>query len=290
MISLPEVFSRGVLATARHWRVLLPLYLVGLLLGLAQTWPLLAAPGAFYSPLLGALARGDASIVDLFLASPSAAGATTGLWAVAALLLGALFSLAYNFFSGGIVAAYLGDSSSGEVGATANIPRFWPACWRWLLSFVGLGLLLVILALIALGLASALGLLLGVGGATVASALLLALINTLGEYARALAVWRGRRSPFALLGLALGFARRNFLGVLGLALLGVLLHAGVAALYLALARGLSGSPALILAQQVAVLAWLLVKLLRLAWAASYVRLEADARPPAVWYDTGAALL
>ena len=42
-------------------------------------------------------------------------------------------------------------------------------------------------------------------------------------------------------------------------------------------------------QQLAVLAWLWVKLLRLAWAAAYVRLAAGERPPATQANFAGAL-
>jgi hypothetical protein len=150
---------------------------------------------------------------------------------------------------------------------------FWRACRRWFWSFTGLGALIVVLAAIAATLGIALGSLLSAGAAVVAALVLLELVNTLGEYARALGVARGRRNPFALLGMALGFLRRRFFGAVGLALLGFLIHLALAALYGAVARLFGGSPAVVLWQQAAVLGWLWVKLLRLAWAASYVRLE-----------------
>lgn len=267
MSSLPQIFAKGISMALRRWRLLLPLYLAGLLLGLAQAWPLIAAGGALYSPVLGGLARGDVSPLDLALADPRAAGATAGGWVLAALLLGGLFSLAYNFFSGGILASYVSDADDTRA---AGRP-FWPACRRWFWSFAGLGLLLVVLAVLALVVAGVLGAVLGARAAAITAPLLLALINTLGEYARAIAVARDRRNPFALLGMAAGFFGRHAPGVLALALLGLLLHAALAAAYATVARSLGGSAALVLWQQIAVLSWLWIKLLRLAWAAGYVR-------------------
>lgn len=266
---------RGTRAALRHWRLLLPLYLAGLGLGLLQTWPLLAAGAdALRNPFLGELADGSAGL-DLWIANPSSVGFATGAWALLALLASALFSLAYNFFSGGILAAYTIDStaSARTVGAPTEGPllQFWWACRRWFWSFTGLGLLIVVLALIGVAVAVSVGVALGGWAGAIVGALLLELVNTLGEYARALGVARDRRNPFALLDMAAGFVRRHFVGVLTLALLGLLLHMALVAAYGPVARAFGGWPAVILWQQLAVLGWLWVKLLRLAWAASYVR-------------------
>jgi hypothetical protein len=59
--------------------------------------------------------------------------------------------------------------------------------------------------------------------------------------------------------------------VLALALLGLLLHGAVAALYIGLGNVPLGAGALVV-QQLVVLLWLWVKLLRLTWALSYVAL------------------
>jgi hypothetical protein len=268
-----NTFIRGTRLALYHWRLLLPLYMVGLLLGLLQAWPMLAAGGVLRSPFLGELASGEGSLLDLWLGSPTTAGTLSAVWVLAALLASALFSLAYNFCSGGILAVYLGDEAEDARR------QFWPACRRWFWSFVGLGALLIVLALLAAVVGAVLGALAGALAGTVAAALLFELANALGEYARALAVARDRRNPFALLGLAAGFLRRHFLGVLALALLGLLLHLALAGLYAAGARVVGGTPAAILWQQLAVLGWLWVKLLRLAWAASYVRaVDAPAAP------------
>ena len=57
MIGFRHVVARGPRAALRHWRLLVPLYLVGLVLGLLQTWPLLAAGReGLRNPFLGELA------------------------------------------------------------------------------------------------------------------------------------------------------------------------------------------------------------------------------------------
>lgn len=74
-----------------------------------------------------------------------------------------------------------------------------------------------------------------------------------------------------LLGQAGRFCARHLAGTLALALLGVLLQLALLMLYQVVAGALGGSPLAIVGQQLVVLAWLWVKLLRLAWAAAYVR-------------------
>ena len=242
----------------RHWRVLVPLYLVGLLFGLAQTWPLLFGR-ALYNPFLGDLASGDLdTLANLFIGSQSAA-AGAGVWVFVTLLLALLFGLAYNFFAGGVLAVY------------ADRGTFWAGCWRTVWSFIGLGLLLLILVVPVLIGSVLLGGPLGPRGALVTALVLIQLINLIGEYARAVAVVRDRRNPFALLGMAVGFCVRHLGGVLLLALIGLALHVTVVALYGLVASAVSSSPIAILWQQAIVLAWLLIKLLRLAWAASYLQ-------------------
>src|SRR5262245_31594552 len=136
-----DVFVQGWRATLRHWRALLPLYIVGLILGLVQTWPLLgaAARGALSSPFVGTLAGGGIEpAIDLFLSDPATVGAAAGLWTLVTFVFTLLFGVAYNFFSGGIVDAYLGGSARS----------FWAACRRTFWSFTGLGLLLIVLAVL----------------------------------------------------------------------------------------------------------------------------------------------
>jgi hypothetical protein len=251
-------FTHGLWRALRHWRVLLPLYLLGLLLGLLQAWPLLSA-GALYNPFLNDLATGGSdALVNLFLGSPAAA-APAGAWLVIALLLAGLFSLGYNFFAGGILSVYTGRRA------------FWAGCRSSFWSFLALGALLLILLALAASVAGLLGIALGPRVAALAALLLIQLINVVGEYARAIAVVRERRNPFVLLGAAVAFCARHLGGVLALALLGLLLHTALAALFVLASGALAASLLAMLLQQIVALAWLWVKLLRLAWAASYVQ-------------------
>lgn len=275
MQTLGMVIAGG-LQLASNLRLLLPLYLSSLLLGLLQTWPLgiAAARGALRNPFLDDLAGGGAdALANLFIANPAAA-ASVGLWSLALLALGGVFGLVYNFFAGGILSVY-----------TAAHP-FWPGCRRYFWTFTGLGAALVFLALLVIVVLLSLRSLLG-NGVTLALALvLLQLVNVLGEYARALAVVRDRRNPAALLAEAAAFCARRLPGVLLLALAGLLLHAALLALYRLGAGALGASPLVVVWQQVAVLAYVWIKLLRLAWALRYTQLAA---PPAPTYRSSDAL-
>ncbi|MFL5800445.1 MAG: hypothetical protein ACJ8CR_01745, partial [Roseiflexaceae bacterium] len=260
----------GGLRQSLRLRLLWPLYLCGLALGLLQTWPLLiaAANGALFNPFLGQLAHGGGdALADLAIADTRAFGLSARLWGLAALAFAGLFVLAYNFFSGGILSLWAGTRP------------FWPGCRHTFWTFTGLGVLLVLLAALVLVGAALLGGLLGTGGMLIVAAVLLQLINLFGEYARAIAVAQGRHNPFVLLGRAIGFCARHP-GALGLGLLGLLLHVALLLLVGAALGAIGGTVAAIVPQQLAVLAWLWVKLLRLAWALSYVRLRSgpiDAR-------------
>ncbi len=242
-------------------RSLFPLYLTALLIGLLQTWPLgvAAARGALHNPFLTQLAGGGGDVIaNLFLGSASVAlGA--GLWGLALAPLAGLFGLAYNFFSGGLL------------GVWSERRGFWAGCRRTFWAFTTLGLLLAVgTALVAV--ASALLMrLVGFVAGLIAGFMLIELLNLVGEYARAMAVLRERRNPFVLVGLAAAFCVRRSRGVLVLGLLGQLLHLAVAALYVAIAGLLGSSPPIVLWQQLAILAWIAVKLLRLAWALSYIQ-------------------
>jgi hypothetical protein len=265
------VFVQGLRATLHHWRALLPLYIVGLLLGVVQTWPLIGAAtrGALSSSFVGTLAGGGIEpAIDLFLSDPRSVGGEAGLWALATFVFTLLFGVAYNFFSGGIVNTYLGGLARS----------FWAACRRTFWSFTGLGLLLVVLALLFVVVGAILGGAVGQRGALIVALILLQLANILGEYARALAVARDRRNPFVLLVQACRFCARYSAGTLALALIGVLLQVVLVLLYRAVAGAIGGSPLAIVWQQLMVLAWLWAKLLRLAWAAAYVRAD-DAEEP-----------
>jgi hypothetical protein len=240
----------------------LPLYVTSLLFGLIQTWPLLVNADLVTQPQLGYLATGGVDAgVNLLLSSREAqiqAGTTTMTWLLMSLLLLILYGLAYNFFVGGILSIWAGTRS------------FWAGCRYTFWTFIGLGLLLLILVspvvLITVSAASFLG-----SGALVVGLVLILLINLLGEYARSIAVARSERNPFKLLGRAFMFNLRHFGGVMSLGGLGTALHFGVVGLYLALGSLVRGTVALALIQQVIVLLWLWVKLLRLAWALSYVQ-------------------
>jgi hypothetical protein len=263
MQSFREVLIGGLRQSLRL-RLLWPLYLLGLALGLLQTWPLLigVANGALLNPFLGYLARGGGdALADLAIGNSSAFGLSAGLWVFAALALVLLYGLAYNFFSGGILHLWAGTRP------------FWAGCRQTFWTFTGLGVLLVLLALLVLVAAALLGGVLGAGGMLIVAVALLQLINLFGEYARAIAVAHNRHNPFVLLGDAVGFCMRNP-GTLALGLLGLLLHAALLLLVGAALGSLGGTIAAVVVQQVTVLAWLWIKLLRLAWALSYVRQRA----------------
>jgi hypothetical protein len=242
--------------------LLLPLYMTGLLFGLVQTWPLLVNVDWMTRPQLGYLAAGDLDAwVNLLLGNREAQtqiGANAVIWLSISQLLLALYGLAYNFFTGGILSVWAGTHS------------FWTGCRYTFWTFVGLGLLLLVLVspvvLITIIATSILG-----SGALVLGVVLLLLINLLGEYARSIAVVRSERNPFKLIGSAFMFSLSHFGGVISLGGLGTALHFGVVGLYFALGPLVSGTVALVLVQQVIVLLWLWVKLLRLAWALSYVQ-------------------
>lgn len=240
----------------------LPLYVTSLLFGLIQTWPLLANADLMTRPQLGYLATGGVdACVNLLLGSPEAqtqAGVTAISWLLISQFSLALYGLTYNFFAGGILSVWAGTRF------------FWAGCRYTFWTFVGLGLLLLILVspviLITVIAASFLG-----SGALVPGLVLILLFNLLGEYARSIAVARSERNPFKLMGSAFMFSLRHFGGVISLGGLGTALHFGVVGLYLALGPLVSGTVALALVQQVIVLLWLWVKLLRVAWALSYVQ-------------------
>jgi hypothetical protein len=260
MQMLREVLIGGLRQSLRI-RLLWPLYLCGLALGLIQTWPLLlgVARGALFDPFLGYLARGgNDALADLAITNPRAFGLSSSLWVLIGLALLGVFSLAYNFLSGGILSAWAGTQP------------FWAGCRRTFWAFTGLGALLLLLASITLVGAALLGGVLGAGGMLIVAVILLQLINLAGEYARALAMAQDRRNPFVLLGLASRFCATHP-GALALGLLGLLLHGALLLLLRALLGIVGATVAAVVVQQLAALAWLWVKLLRLAWALSYVR-------------------
>jgi hypothetical protein len=268
MRTFRQALLGGVSQALRHWRVLLPLYGISLLLGLLQTWPLwqAASGGALRNPFLNNLAGGGTdAVIDLLLGNGMmAVAAQTGLWIAAALSLSIVFGLAYTFFAGGMLSVYAGTRS------------FWAGCRDTFWSFAGLGLLIVTLSLLALLVGALFGALGGVIAGVIVTLMLLQVVNVLGEYARAAAITHERRNPFVLLGLAILFCARKFGGVLGFLLLGLLLAAALAALYGGLARVLGGSVVLVIVQQFVVLGWIGLKALRLAWALSYVQAAREA--------------
>lgn len=254
---------------AADLRLLLPLYLTGLLMGLAQAWPAAYAGGA--GPLLEALARGETeAMVRLAMAGDVQALASGALaWIALAGLAALVYALAYNLFSGGMLSVMAGRAP------------YWAGCKRYFLSFTGLGVLLVLLAAIAIGAGIGAGMAGGPIVGVVTALVLLQLVGLLGEYGRAVAVAQDTRNPFAALGSAGRFVGSRLPGVLGLALLGLLLHGIVTAGYSA-AGGRAGLFAPV-AQQLAALGWLWVKQLRLSWALAYVegRGGAPGREPAL---------
>jgi len=260
----------GLRRTLRHPHLLLPLYLCGLLLGLVQTWPLLVGlgNGALYNPFLGDLANGGGdALSNLFLGDPVAPG-SAALWGLLVLPLTALFSLAYNFFSGGILSVYAGRRP------------FWAGCRHNCWSFMALGALLLLLVALVVVASALLAALLGGRVGLIFALLALQIVGALGEYARAIAVVYDRRNPFVLLSRALSFFSRHLGGVLLFALLGLLIYGGLALLYTLAAGPLTQFPAvLLLWQQLALLAAIGLKLLRLAWAVSYV--QQSERAPSV---------
>jgi hypothetical protein len=240
----------------------LPLYVTSLLLGLIQTWPLLAQAELLTSPQLGSLATGGIDAwVNFLMGSRQAqtqAGATILIWLLLSLVAVALYNLAYDFFAGGILSVWAGTRS------------FWAGCSYTFWTFVGLSLLQLILVsqilLITVIAASFLGFsVLIIGG------LLILLVNLVGEYAHSLAAVQGGRNSFKLIGSAFMFSLRHSGEVLSLGGLGTSLHIGVVVLYLALGSLAGRTATLPLIQQMIILLWLWVKLLRLAWALSYVQ-------------------
>lgn len=256
----------GGLLQARRPLLALPLYLTGLALGLAQAWP--AAWAEASGPLLEPLAHGGTdAIVQLLIASEAQALAPGALgWLALALGATLVYGAAYNLFSGGALSVIAGRRG------------FWAGARRYFWCFTGMGVLLILLAIIALAAAALAGVLAGIPASIPVAIVLIQLISLLGEYGRAVAVSRERRSPLAALGGAAGFIGRHLPGVLALAALGLLLHWGVAAAYGAVG-GRAGAAAP-LAQQAAALAWVWVKQLRLGWALAYVEGATPQRAPA----------
>jgi hypothetical protein len=249
---------RGGLRLAARPGPALPLYLWGLLLGLIQAWPaLLVARAGLTEPLLNELAGGDgAAILTLFRGGDiGPQSLALLLWLLAVPLLAALYAAAYNFFSGGALAAWAGAQP------------YWAACRHTFWSFTGLGALLLLFAGLALTLGWIVGATLGLWAGVAASLALLQLASLLGEYARAIVVVDGRRDPARALRLAIGLCARRP-GTLALGLAGFGLHAALG--WLAGRTGLLGVGLSLALGQLFALLWVWLKLLRLGWAMAYV--------------------
>ncbi len=255
MRHLQQALFKGLSFAARPW-LAVPLYLIGLGLGLLQSWPTAWAGAA--GPLLTPMALGE---TDAWLRFGfSVGGPTLGggllLWLSGALLAVFCYASTYNLFSGGALSVMAGRRN------------FKAGCARFFWSFTGLGILLMLLALFALVVAVLVGTFAGWGPGVAVALILLHLVSLVGEYGRAVAIVTEQRHPFALLGGAVGCLRRHLPGVLALTVLGLLLHSGVAVLTGSLGERVGYAAPLV--QQSAALAWVWVKQLRLGWALAYV--------------------
>lgn len=259
MTRLSYAFRQGLHVALRNTQWIVLLYIVSLVFGLLQSWPLLATgSSALNNPLAEQLARGDLdAVVDLFLTRLESF-AYVGVWALVALVLVPIYGLLYNFWSGGIVSIAAGSR------------RFWPGGRRTFWSFTALGLMIMLL----IGIAAAIGVLVeGLLGwsSLVLVAVLVALANTLGEYARAVAAVNDRQNPFVLLGQALLFCLRHLPGVLALSVLGFGLYAGLFAAYGWAVDQVTGGFVQLVLQQITAFLFIGIKALRLMCATMYMR-------------------
>jgi hypothetical protein len=236
-------------------RLALPLYLTGLALGLLQAWPAASAGAA--GPLLEplALGQGEALIRLIVADAGQSVGPGAALWLLLALGATLAYACAYNLFSGGMLSVMAGRRG------------FWAGGRRFFWAFTGLGALLVLLALLAMAAGALVGWFAGLAAGAATALALLQLVGLLGEYGRAAAVAADRANPVAALGRAGRFIAGHLPGVLALGALGLLLHGAVTLAYGAV--GAAGYLALV-AQQLAALAWVWVKGLRLGWAMAYL--------------------
>jgi hypothetical protein len=258
-------FLLGLRRVAR-WPLLLPLYLVGLLLGLLQTWPLWAGGMPPTRPFLAELASGGLDgLVNLALADPAGFGQRAAAWLGLTLVAWVLYGAAYTWLSGGVLSAYAGARP------------FWAGCWRYLAPYMGLGIILAVLAGLAIAAGVVVGALARPAAGLLAALVLLQLVNLWGEYARAAAVAYDRRNPLALLGLSACFVVRRP-GALALGALGLLLSGLIVALAGDSAARAGGTLLQALVLQASALALVAVKQLRLAWALSYIQIEAGSAP------------
>lgn len=253
---LGEIVPAGARDSLRV-RLWLPLYLVSLAFGIVQ-----AAPGfdsaALHNPYLSDLASGGLDAwTDAALSDPRAASGAALQWSVLALGMWVLYGAAYNAVSGAMLSRWFGGRGYAAGGR------------RWFLSFAALGIALLILLAICAVLTAILGALAGVA-AIVIFVIAGQGLNLLGELARALAVRTDRLNPLPSLAAALRMMLREPVALLAIALAGFALHA-----LLLVVAVLIGSATLhpvigLLAQQIVVMAWIWIKVLRLAWASKLV--------------------
>ncbi len=247
---------RSGLRYALRWQLILPLYGSALFLGLIQIWPLFGN-NALYNPMLGLLADHTTDVfVDLVANSGPVAPGTIAAWSGITFLLAFLFGACYSYFSGGILSAWAGTRP------------FWNGSQHFFWSFTGLGILLGMLLFVALAIGTGVGLAFGATAGAITAMTLIQLMNLFGEYARAAAVVQDRRNPLILLGKAIQIVITQFPRTLSLAVAGLALHIGIALVYGSLASQAFGFPLSIALEQGVVLAWLWIKILRLAWALS----------------------
>lgn len=245
---------------AARVRLWLPLYAISLVLALVQLWPLYDMR-ALHNPYLGDLASGGADTLMMAIISGGRASSLTANWyLLITLMLAIAYGLPYNFMSGGVLSVWAGERSLARGGA------------RYFLTFLMLGLLLMLLGSIGVGAAAVLAAA-GARGINIGLPVWLQLVNVFGEVARALAVNRQRRNPFAVTGQGIAFVARNIVPVVLFAVLGLALQAALLAVLVFANPALTSiSPWLALIVQQAVIFGLLwVKMLRLALASQLVR-------------------
>lgn len=272
----------GGLRSALHLRVLLPLYVSNLLIGLIQTWPLVdgVTGGGLYSTFLSNLVTGGTDAFVQLILGNARAPIFTVIWGVLLLLLTALFWLLYCFFTGGVLSTWLNDGlGEGYPSAPSRGLSYLNACRRYFWSFVGLGTLLLIILGFCLTVVGILSRLVGSIPGTILAFLALALINMVGEYGRAIAVARDIRNPIRLLGGAVRFCIGHLPGVVLLTICGLALRFAVIAAGVVVARQFGASPAVVVWQQIVLIVSLWGKFLLLAWALQYVAIFTPASAP-----------
>ncbi|HEU5089100.1 MAG TPA: hypothetical protein VFT99_16705, partial [Roseiflexaceae bacterium] len=226
------------------------------------------------SPFLAQLAGGSPdALLDLILAQPQLAGERAGAWSLLTLAIAFGAGLLYNLFCGGILSAYGGRRT------------FWAGCAHFVLPFMVLGLLVSLLAGLAIGIGIVVGMTLSPLAGVATGLALTQVVNLWGEYGRGAAIARNRRNPFAMLAIGAGVIARRpgslLLGALGFALSSAITFAMLAALGPA-GGSLLGAVLL----QILVLALILVKQLRLAWALAYCQQDAPGETQARESESG----